>query len=150
MVMTSVGLRRDKHMMGSLMRRRTLVCAACMMVALPLGGCSSAGEADVAAAAGRFQQAVATGNWSGACGLLSDQARTPLEGTAARSCPSALAVLRLPSDRMGDVQIWGRNAMVTSGSNAVFLSLFSSGWQVIAAGCTSQGEDLPYQCSVRS
>lgn len=132
------------------MRRRTLVGAACMAVVLSLGGCNSAREADAAAAAGRFQQAVATRDWTGACGLLSEQARTQLEGTTARSCTSALAALRLSSDRMGEVQVWGRNGMVTSGSSAVFLSLFSSGWRVIAAGCTSQGEDLPYQCSVRS
>lgn len=136
--------------MGSSLRRRTLVGATCLVVALPLGGCNSVEGAAAAAAAGQFQHAIAAKDWTGACGLLSEQARTQLETTTARSCPDALGALPLSSSALGEVQVWGRNAMVGSGSSTVFLSRFSSGWQVIAAGCASRGEDLPYQCAVRS
>ena len=130
-------------------RWRAVLGAAVAAVTLTLTGCSPAAEPDVIATAGRFQQLVASKDWSGACELLSESVRTQLVATAARPCGLALPALRLSSGQVGSVQVWGHNAMVTVDDGALFLSWFPSGWRVIAAGCESQGEDLPYQCAVR-
>jgi hypothetical protein len=114
-----------------------------------LGGCVPAEAGAAHDAAADFQTRVAAQDWPGACTLLSDQARSQLESTAARSCGEALSALRLPSGPAGAVEVWGRNAEVRIDADAVFLSRFTTGWRVIAAGCEWRGEDLPYDCAVR-
>jgi hypothetical protein len=37
---------------------------------------------------------------------------------------------------------------VDTDAGSVFLAEFDNGWRVTAAGCTSRGESLPYQCVV--
>ncbi len=124
--------------------------AGSVVIASLLAGCSPAGQAEAGAAASRFQRSVAAADWAGACGLLSERAGTDLESAAARPCPAALPALQLPTNDVGTVEVWGHNAKAMVGQEAVFLSRFSSGWRVIAAGCTPRGEDLPYQCAVGS
>jgi hypothetical protein len=118
--------------------------------ALLLVGCTPAGEGEAAAAATQFQRAISQADWAGACGLLSERTRTGLESAAARPCAQALPALRLPATEVGNVVLWGHNAEAMVGRQAVFLSRFTAGWRVIAAGCTSRGEGLPYECSVGS
>lgn len=114
-----------------------------------LAGCVPAEAGPALAAADAFQTQVAAQDWESACGLLSNEARSQLEATAARSCREALPALRLPADAAGSIQVWGGNATARVGSGAVFLSRFADGWRIIAAGCASRGEDRPYSCSVR-
>lgn len=122
--------------------------AVVVLTGLLLTGCTPVGQTDASATAGRFQELVATQDWTGACALLSERARTDLESAAARPCAEAVTALRLPTDDVGTVQVWGHNAEATVGQHALFLSEFSPGWRVIAAGCTSQGEDRPDQCAI--
>jgi hypothetical protein len=112
-------------------------------------GCVPAQTGAALQAADDFQSVVAAENWPAACDHLSEEARSGLELTTARTCADALSVLRLPGDPAREAQVWGRNALVDVGAGAVFLSQFEDGWRVIAAGCTSRGEDLPYECKVR-
>lgn len=118
------------------------------LCALVATGCAPVGADDARRTAADFQDRVDAADWPGACDLMSEHARRGLEGAAARPCAAALAALRLPTDPIGRAQVWGRNAGVQVGSGAVFLSRFNSGWLVIAAGCSPQGKDRPYDCTI--
>ena len=123
--------------------------AAMAVVGVLLGGCAPAQVEEVRVAAADFQTRVVARDWPGACALLSDRARNQLESTAARPCVEALPALRLSSGPVGAVEVWGQNASVRVDEGAVFLSRFTTGWRVVAAGCEWRGEDLPYDCAVR-
>jgi hypothetical protein len=118
-----------------------------LAAALLLTACTPA-EQPAALEAGRsFQTALRGADTTAACGLLSAQARGNLEAASARSCADALAVLSLPADEPGAVQVWGDNAQVRLGSRALFLAKFRAGWKVTAAGCSPR-PDQPYDCVV--
>jgi len=129
---------------------RTLRLAAVLAASLLAAGCAPVETGAASQTAADFQSRVAAGDWTAACTLLSDRARSQLETTAARSCPAGLAAVRLPTGSVAAVQVWGHNAVARSDDEALFLSRFSTGWRVVAAGCTSRGEDQPYACAVRS
>lgn len=114
-----------------------------------LSGCASAETGAARQAAADFQAQVANRDWRAACALLSDEARSRLEGASARPCLRALPALMPSTGSVGEVEVWGGNASVQLGDGALFLSRFAAGWRVIAADCTSRGEDLPYDCSVQ-
>ena len=121
-----------------------------LAVAVVLGcaaGCTPTGEQAARQAAQQFQAAVRSGDWAGACRLLSDEARGSLESASVRPCPKAVAALRLPAGAPGADQVWGRDAQVALDSGVLFLAEFRAGWRVTAAGCTSR-TDQPYDCRV--
>ncbi len=111
-------------------------------------GCAPVGADEARRTAADFQDSVGAADWTGACDLLSEHARRGLEAASARTCVEALPTLRLPTASIGSTKVWGRNAGVQVGSGAVFLSRFTNGWRVIAAGCTPQGTDRPYDCTI--
>lgn len=114
-----------------------------MIIGALLGGCAPAELGAVREATADFQDRVAAQDWSGACALLSDRARTQLESTAARPCREALPALGLSHGPVGAVELWGQNASVHVDEGAVFLSRFRVGWRVVAAGCDWRGETSP-------
>lgn len=115
-----------------------------------MSACTPAGLSDAEAAAKRFQTAVTEGDLTAVCGMLSDRARSQLEGSTASSCATALSRLELPETAVGSVSVWGDQAQARlgDGTQAVFLAEFRTGWQVTAAGCTFVAEDLPYDCTM--
>lgn len=128
------------------MRGACLIAAATV---LGLAGCTPAAQADVLTAAQRFQTAVRDHDNQAACALLSDKARSSLEATSARACPTALAALRLPADHPTKIQVWGNNAQARLAAGPLFLAEFQSGWKITGAGCKPQ-TGQPYSCAVRS
>ncbi|HEY5788553.1 MAG TPA: hypothetical protein VIT65_27655 [Microlunatus sp.] len=112
-------------------------------------GCAPAEAGPARVAADDFQASVAARDWPSACELLSEDARTQLESTSARSCVQALPELELPRGTAADIQVWGHNATARVTGRALFLARFADGWRVVAAGCESRGDDRPYACSVR-
>ncbi|MFB7172425.1 hypothetical protein ACFCYM_16585 [Streptomyces sp. NPDC056254] len=52
------------------------------------------------------------------------------------------------SAALGTTEVYGRMALVRAEGDALFLSLFTGGWRVVAAGCTPRG-DAPYRCLVK-
>jgi hypothetical protein len=128
---------------------RSVWVAAAVGVVL-LSACTPAGLSDAGAAAERFQTAVADGDLAAVCGMLSDRARSQLEGSTASDCAAALSRVKLPPTAVGSVSVWGDQAQARlgDGDEAVFLAEFRTGWQVTAAGCMFVAEDLPYDCTV--
>lgn len=129
---------------------RSCGAVAVVLSALLLAtGCTPASTSDVRATAQRFQAAVRDQHLDAACGMLSDEARSSLEDTSARSCAAALRALNLSAGRPTTVEVWGNNAQARLPDGALFLAEFRSGWKVTGAGCRPR-PDRPYSCSVRA
>ncbi|MFF5922822.1 hypothetical protein ACFY8C_31575 [Streptomyces flavochromogenes] len=125
-----------------------LIVAATVLAA---AGCGApAARKDAAAAAGTaFEAAVAAGDHVRACALLAPQSRRQLEQNEQKTCPAAFASQQLPTaDGVEGVEAYGRQAMVRMAGDTLFLSLFTGGWKVVAAGCTHR-PDQPYDCLIK-
>lgn len=136
---------RTAHRAGA----RTVLAAAAL--ALLVSGCgASSVRLDGARDAGRrFERALTTRSFAAACELLAPETRGRLERDEGRGCDEALGEQRLPAGPPGPaaVRVYGRQAMVRLGDRTLFLSRFTGGWRVVAAGCTPQGE-RPHRCVV--
>ncbi|THA74145.1 hypothetical protein [Streptomyces sp. A0592] len=125
-----------------------LIVAATVLSA---AGCGApAARKDAAAAAGAaFEAAVAAGDHVRACALLAPQSRQQLEQDEQTTCPAAFASQHLPKAAGIDgVEAYGRQAMVRMKGDTLFLSQFTGGWNVVAAGCTHR-PDRPYDCLIK-
>ncbi|MFF8261297.1 hypothetical protein [Streptomyces virginiae] len=121
------------------------------MLAVFLAGCGASGtRVDGARDVGRaFEQALASRDYGAACGLLAPETRTQLEEDEKQACAKALEEQELPvPGAVNGAEVYGRQALVHAGGETLFLSQFTGGWRVVAAGCTPQ-EDKPYQCVVK-
>ncbi|MEV0987897.1 hypothetical protein [Streptomyces sp. NPDC049949] len=121
------------------------------VVALGVTGCGGpAARQDAAAAVGAaFEAATAAGDHVRACELLAPETRQRLEQDAQKACPTAFASQELPKTRgIEGVEAYGRQAMVRMTGDTLFLSLFTAGWKVVAAGCAPR-PDQPYNCLIK-
>lgn len=114
-------------------------------------GCGTEAEGQGAAAVAlRFSQ-VGQADPGQACALLSERARTALQGSAGASCAAGLAALAVPvSSQVETVTVAGHSAQVRLDRDTVFLGRFANGWQVTAAACQRASADpsLPYECDI--
>lgn len=127
---------------------RTVVLCA---VALAVAGCGGpAAREDAAGRAGSaFEQALAAGDHVRACAMLAPATREQLEQDEKQDCARAFAGAELPrAGSLRGVEAYGRQAMVRMSGDTLFLSQFTDGWKVVAAGCTPR-PDQPYQCLVK-
>ncbi|MFE6847333.1 hypothetical protein [Streptomyces sp. NPDC057686] len=116
-----------------------------------VGGCgASAARVDGARAAGeRFERALASGDHRAACRLLAPETIGQLEQDEGKACGEALGAEELPTaGAVRTTEVYGRQALLSLDGDTLFLSQFSGGWKVVAAGCTPQGEQ-PYQCALK-
>ena len=120
---------------------------AALPMALLLSGCTPAGEAAARMAGDRFQTALRDHDLTGACQLLSEEARDKLESGSGKPCPTALADIDLPAGTANSIEVWGDNAQVRLDPGVLFLAEFRGGWKVTAAGCQPR-PDMPYDCDV--
>ncbi|MEU7696711.1 hypothetical protein [Streptomyces sp. NPDC039028] len=119
------------------------------MFAAAACGAPAARQDGAAAAGTAFEAAVAAGDHVRACTLLAPQTRFQLEQDEQRPCPAALASQQLPKAAGVDgVEAYGRQAMVRLAGDTLFMSQFSGGWKVVAAGCTPR-PDQPYHCLIK-
>ncbi|MBT2451410.1 hypothetical protein J7F03_30965 [Streptomyces sp. ISL-43] len=100
--------------------------------------------------AGRaFEQALAGADYVRACALLAPQTRQQLEEDRHKPCAPALQGQELPqAGQVRGTEVYGRQALLRLLNDTLFLSQFTGGWKVVAAGCTPQG-DQPYRCSLK-
>jgi hypothetical protein len=138
---------------GSDVRRRwarTFPAAACAVVAVAgLTGCGGAGTAAPEAAATSFARAAAAGDGAAGCRILSPSVAEEVARSAGTSCADALRGSPPPgAASVRDARRYGRQAVVVTAGDTIFLSEFPDGWKVIAAGCTRQPGDEPYDCTV--
>ncbi|WP_158717878.1 hypothetical protein [Streptomyces sp. NRRL F-2664] len=125
--------------------------AAAGLAAAVLAGCgASAVRVDGARQAVRvFEAALASHDYAAACAVLAPVTRSQLEQDEKQPCAQALGGQELPvSAAIGTPEVYGRQALVRAGGETLFLSQFTGGWRVVAAGCTPQGE-APYRCLVK-
>ncbi|WP_063607365.1 hypothetical protein [Streptomyces katrae] len=128
---------------------RAALCAGA--VGSLLAGCgASAARVDGARAAGeRFERALASGNHEAACRLVAPETLAQLEQDEGKACAEALGTEQLPTaGAVRQTEVYGRQAQLSLEGDTLFLSQFSGGWKVVAAGCTPQGEQ-PYQCVLK-
>ncbi|MFB6613376.1 hypothetical protein ACFCV9_03995 [Streptomyces sp. NPDC056367] len=140
--MTAPRLPRTRH------GRRLLVLCLLALAACGCGG--PAAREDAALRAGlAFEEALAAGEHVRACALLAPSTRQDLEQGERQPCAKALAAEELPrAGAVRGVDAYGRQAMVRMSGDTLFLSQFTSGWKVVAAGCTPEPEK-PYHCLVK-
>ncbi len=124
----------------------------CLPLAFALGGCASPEAASAGSAASRFVD-LASEDPGAACGLLAPRTREKAAEEGDGDCAKGLRSAELSSSSSGsDVppEVAGHTALVTTGGQTVFLTLFEDGWKVLAAGCTRVSEDeaVPYDCAV--
>ncbi|MGW6862520.1 hypothetical protein [Streptomyces xanthophaeus] len=127
-----------------------LLCAGA--VAVLVSGCGApSARVDGARAAGeRFERALASGDHEAACRLLAPETSGQLEQGEGRACREALGEEGLPmAGAVRTTEVYGRQAMLRLVGDTLFLSQFSGGWKVVAAGCTPQGVQQPYQCVLK-
>jgi hypothetical protein len=111
-------------------------------------GCGSAErESGPSSAAEAFSEAVAAGDAAAACASLAEETLESLTMSEDQDCEAALTALDLASGSVQEVEVWGDRAQVRTDADVLFLTEFTSGWKVTAAGCESQGE-RPYHCEV--
>lgn len=117
-----------------------------------LGGCGALADRESAAAtvAAGFERALRGGDSTAACAGLAPATRRELERSSGTSCPRAITAQQLtPTTEIRNVDVYGRQARVVFWTDTVFLSQFSAGWKVTAAGCNAR-TGHPYDCEIRS
>jgi hypothetical protein len=137
-------------------RWRTVVVTGAALVPLVLTtGCGSVDERRTAAldTALDFERAVGARDGAAVCGALAPAVREEVEQSAGTACEEGVLEEDVPSvERPGardaDVDVYGRQARVEFPGDTLFLSRFSGGWKVVAAGCTPRPQ-RPYQCLLK-
>ncbi|MET8509181.1 hypothetical protein ABZV60_31810 [Streptomyces sp. NPDC004787] len=130
----------------------SLRAGGALLLAALLCGCgASAAREDGASLAGRrFAAALAAHDYRAGCELLAPETRDEVEQDAQGPCGPALRELGLPAaGPVRGVEVYGRDALLRTAGDVLFLSQFGSGWRVTAAGCVAQGEDEPYRCALK-
>ncbi|QHF24245.1 hypothetical protein GTU73_09625 [Rathayibacter sp. VKM Ac-2804] len=114
-----------------------------------------ASHPDTAAAgatAAAFEEALAAGDGSAACAVLTPRAAEAVveADAASAACPDAILALDLDPAAAGSprAEAFGQAAVVELGGDTVFLAASGDGWRVRAAGCTATGEDRPFDCAI--
>ncbi|MDF8263219.1 hypothetical protein [Luteipulveratus flavus] len=132
-------------------RRRALAATAALApLTLVVVACSGQGSVEaphVRAAATAFVRTTSVDPGS-ACALLAPVTAREVADDA--PCAAGLADAGLPpAGEIRSVQVYGKDAVVHTSADTLFLARFDRGWLITAAGCRPQGEDLPYDCDVK-
>lgn len=127
-----------------------MLAGSAVLVGSAVAGCAGAGGPGPGEVAGRFVDAVGSGDLTAACALLAPATVEALTTSSGRPCPESLDV-ELPS--VGSVTSpgvdeWSGWARVDSDRGAVYLTEGSAGWRVAAAGCLPADDGGPDLCVV--
>jgi hypothetical protein len=130
-----------------MMRMSFRVSGVAAILCLAAGCGPAERESGPSSVAEEFSEALAAGDAAAACASLAEGTLESLTKSEDQDCEASLASLDLPSGAVREVAVWGDRAQVRTDADVLFLTEFSSGWKVTAAGCEAQGE-RPYQCEV--
>jgi hypothetical protein len=121
-------------------------CAAALtgVAALLVSGCGSLSAGEVESVAATF--AGAEDDPGARCRMLADNVVEALVEDEGASCEDAIQDVPLGTGEVTSVEVWGEEAQARLTDDTVFLTRTADGWRVMAAACTSQGADLPYDC----
>jgi hypothetical protein len=84
----------------------------------------------------RFVQAVSQQDGESACDLLTPKAESSAGGAGGTACKDAVVHIDEKGSDVRHAEVWGDAAIVSVGSDTVFLRHLQNGWHVSAAGCT--------------
>ena len=131
-------------------RRRTQALGAVLILAATCGCASLSSREDAAAnTALRFESTLAGHDNAALCADLAPGTRQELEDTAKSDCAQAIAGSDLPTTSgVRRVDVYGRQARVVLDGDTLFLSTFSDGWKITAAGCEPRPRK-PYNCEIK-
>lgn len=119
-----------------------------VVVAATVSGCAGPDTSGPERVAVSFSNAITNGDGVRACALLSPQTAAAVAEASRSACPDAVLHQDLPAATpLRSVQRYGKQALVRSATDTMFLSEFPTGWKIIGAGCRPQGE-RPYDCGV--
>jgi len=122
-----------------------VLMAAALLAVLAVSGCA-ADSVGATNTAEDFRRAVAGGDPSAACSMLSAHTLEDVAGET--RCEDQMASLKIPSEGAAvRTERYGRSALVEFQDDTVFLTVSGSGWQVTGAGCRVRGE-APYECEI--
>ena len=126
------------------MKRVAWATASGLAAVLTLTGCGGLSEDDVRGVAADF----AAGGADERCDLLAPGTLAALMEAESASCAEAIERVPLGSGEVTEVQVWGEEAQAKLSDDTLFLTRTTSGWRVMAAACTPQGPERPYDCQV--
>ncbi len=131
-------------------RRVRLVLAAVVVVATACGCGAPRERIDGASAvASSFAEAARSGDGTAMCALLARGTREELARSEGTTCDKAVVEQRLSTvGPVREVDVHGLRAMARFEGDTLFLSRFSTGWKVVAAGCVPR-PGQPYRCRVK-
>jgi hypothetical protein len=118
--------------------------AAAVAATLLLTGCGGLSDEEVREVAADF----AAGGAEERCELLAPATLAALVQRESSTCAEAIEQVPLGSGEVTEVQVWGEEAQAKLSDDTFFLTRTSSGWRVMAAACTHQGQEKPYDCQV--
>ncbi|AZQ32693.1 hypothetical protein EJ357_03910 [Streptomyces cyaneochromogenes] len=134
------------------MAGRACGVAVCAVLTIGgLGGCGTVAERedDVRDAAAAFEAALSEGAYDRMCAALAPGTVEELEQSAGGPCARALrAESPEPGGAVRRTDVYGNQARAVLSSDTLFLSHFTSGWKVVAAGCEQRPRE-PYQCRIK-
>lgn len=116
-----------------------------------LCGCSSLSHRQdaVAAAARGFEADLARQDSAALCDALAPGTREGLQDSSKSDCEQAIGDSDLPAATdVRRVDVYGQQARAVLDGDTLFLSAFTDGWKITAAGCEPQPRK-PYKCAVK-
>jgi hypothetical protein len=124
--------------------RRGFATVAAVVAALMLSGCGSLDADAVENVASTF----ADGGTDAAtrCGLLAPKTLDALVEDEGAACEDAIGDVPVGTGALTSVEVWGEEAQVKLADDTLFLTRTFAGWRVMAAACTPQGAEQPYDC----
>ncbi|MFI5683146.1 hypothetical protein [Streptomyces sp. NPDC051636] len=130
------------------------VCGAAVGVVLAaaVSSCGTVSERrdDVRDTAVAFEKALSDGAYDRMCTVLSPGTVEEVQQSAHSTCAKALSQESLsPGGALRLVDVYGDQARAVLARDTLFLSRFTAGWKVVAAGC-EQRPSQPYQCQIKS
>jgi hypothetical protein len=125
-----------------LRRRRDAAVAAA--AAVLLSGCGNLSAGDVESAASAF----AAADDAARCDLLAPSTLAALIQEESAPCEEVIGDVPIGAGEVTSVAVWGEEAQAKLADDTLFLTRTSSGWRVMAAACTAQGENKPYDCQL--
>ncbi|MBW8740888.1 MAG: hypothetical protein JF621_28585 [Streptomyces turgidiscabies] len=134
-----------------MIRSAYAVTVSVLLAVGTLGGCDTAAQRrdDVRHTAAVFEKALAEGAYDRVCAVLAPATLDELEQSSGSPCPKAVGEESLkPGGGVQRTDVYGDQARTVLSSDTLFLSHFTSGWKVVAAGCEPRPE-VPYECVIK-
>ncbi|WP_406726383.1 hypothetical protein WJ438_19405 [Streptomyces sp. GD-15H] len=127
------------------------VAVSVLLTVCGVSGCGAVAERrdDVRETAAVFEQALGEGAYDRVCAVLAPATVEELEQSAGSPCAKALSEeAPQPGGPVRRTDVYGNQARAVLSSDTLFLSHFTSGWRVVAAGCEPRPRE-PYRCRIK-